>query len=123
MPVELLDGQRLQVVLDFAPRLIPPTTNAAAKSGTPSAAAALGGAGVNGRKPRRVGVLLARDSLVTDLRGKRYTALGVCGRCKRLVTLNLRVYAFFVRRAWAVCSVRPCDFFYAVSRHAKVLEG
>ncbi|CAM9472584.1 unnamed protein product, partial [Ectocarpus fasciculatus] len=81
MPVELLDGQRLQVVLDFAPLLNPSAAPTAAKAAAaaaagddgkggrnPSAAMLLGGPGVEGRKPRRVAVLLPKESVVADLK-------------------------------------------------------
>ncbi|CAM9945396.1 unnamed protein product, partial [Ectocarpus sp. 12 AP-2014] len=79
MPVELLDGQRLQVILDFAPLLNPSAAPTAAKaaaggdgkgSGNLSAAMLLGGPGVEGRKPRRVGVLVPKESLVADVKAE-----------------------------------------------------
>lgn len=65
MPVELLDGQRLHVLMDFAPLLAPAKGN----NGKPSAASILGGAGADGRRPRRIGVLLAKGARVSDLKG------------------------------------------------------
>lgn len=85
MPVELLDGQRLQVILDFAPLVNPsaaPTLATAAAGndgkggGKPSAAMLLGGLGVEGRKPRRVGVLLPKESVVADVKGLCVSSLG-----------------------------------------------
>lgn len=82
MPVELLDGQRLHVVMDFAPLLNPSAARARAPSATatagtagdegftPTAAWLLGGAGLEGRKQRRIGVLLPKESLVSDLKSK-----------------------------------------------------
>ena len=120
MPVELLDGQRLHVILDFAPLLNPSAapaaaapapaaaTTAAAVAATAAAAAAAAAAstadgkavsesdddprvsgegagypraawllsggrtGVESRKQRRVGVLLPKDCLVSDLKGENY---------------------------------------------------
>ena len=99
MPVELLDGQRLQVVLDFAPLLNPSAAPGAAPATAASAATSGGGggkasdvdpqgesvigascpraawllsggkAGAESRKQRRVGVLLPKESLVSDLKG------------------------------------------------------
>ncbi|CBJ31113.1 conserved unknown protein [Ectocarpus siliculosus] len=79
MPVELLDGQRLQVILDFAPLLNPSAAPTAAKAaagddgkgvGNLSAAMLLGGPGVEGRKPRRVAVLVPKESLVADVKAE-----------------------------------------------------
>lgn len=83
MPVELLDGQRLHVVMDFAPLLNPSaaaarattttTTTASSAAGeTPPAAWLLGGQGLEGRKQRRVGVLLPKESVVSDLKGNLF---------------------------------------------------
>lgn len=72
MPVELLDCQPLHVIMDFAPLLknVPnSTTNNEGKSGTPDAGWILGGAGPEGRRQRRIGVLLPRDALVAELKG------------------------------------------------------
>ncbi|CAN0079733.1 unnamed protein product, partial [Ectocarpus sp. 8 AP-2014] len=79
MPVELLDGQRLQVILDFAPLLNLSAAPTAAKAaagddgkgvGNLSAAMLLGGPGVEGRKPRRVAVLVPKESLVADVKAE-----------------------------------------------------
>ncbi|CAM9830859.1 unnamed protein product, partial [Laminaria digitata] len=68
MPVELLDGQRLHVQMDFAPLLAPSKANAAGNNGTPSAATILGGLGAEGRRQRRIGVLLPKGGRVSDLK-------------------------------------------------------
>lgn len=94
MPVELLDGQRLHVMMDLAPILNPSAATSRAGNdagegaGTPIAALRLGGGGVEGRKQRRIGVLLPRDAVVADLKGmphafRKYAVvccrLGCCG--------------------------------------------
>lgn len=72
MPVELLDCQPLHVIMDFAPLLknAPGSTaDKEEKSGTPDVGCILGGPGPEGRRQRRIGVLLPRDALVAELKG------------------------------------------------------
>ena len=69
MPVELLDAQPLNVMMDFAPLLKGSAPDSHRQDGTPNAGWILGGPGLEGRRQRRIGVLLPRDALVADLKG------------------------------------------------------
>lgn len=148
MPVELLDGQRLQVVLDFAPLLNPsaapsPATAPApapAAGTAPAAAAATstgdesvsessgaregvngpraswllsgGRAGVESRKQRRVGVLLPKESLVSDLKGDKAIIRHVC-KCAPSCPFSVvcvHVHACACMRASRGCWARLVSF-------------
>lgn len=77
MPVELLAGRRLNILVDFAPLLRTPDParaggkiDAEESGGIPSTAHILFGGDKEGRKPRRVGVVLPQDATVGELKGE-----------------------------------------------------